>query len=562
LGPQDNASTDSFSAPSGVPPAELPAGEGAAAPSGSLAAHLERSDRGEEARLRPEQYADALAAVARSLAELHQRGVAHGNVRPASLSFDADTGRLALSPPELILDGAVPPAGDPYVAPEQHLGEQGPSIDQYALGVVARDVFTARAAPAPTAPLHDALRRATAPLPDDRYPDAGELGEALADAVRREAPHGLADRLEARSVGFRASLAPGGLMGGLILAVALDDARDPLLGPLFTAVLAPVAAVAAAVLVAGLVRLAIAVRRPSWPSLKPVQPAWVPVAAVTAIFAAVLLRGGDIVDSSFNVIFGVYAVRALLAPPPESSGRLLIALLRRWDMRRTLPPARRRAVSAAGAAAVLGVLLAPVAVGTLWPIPFEFASHPAREYAPVVSVANFRAAIGNDDYRYACRNLLTREAAAPMRDCPDVLRWASLVLSNDPALEGGRHVLGEAGTLDRFRVQELPPPGEGRFWAILAPGGERHAGAMHTEGTSETRVTVLLSRERPQPPGSDMHSLWLYEVVKRPRWWRIAAFRACDVGPPGSGRRDARCLVRDGLPGGRVRALLAKVESR
>lgn len=560
--PRNGRATTTLRGTTGAPSSGTAAEHRAeAAPEASLAAHLERSDRGEEDRLSPEHYADELGAVARSLAELHERGIVHGDVRPQSISFDPGTGRLRLPPPALAGDGAPPPVGDPYVAPEQHLGEEGPSTDQYALGILAREVFTARAAPAPTAPLQDALRRATAPLPDDRYPDVAQLGEALASAVRREAPHGLADRLAAWSARSRASLAPAGLLAAIILTVALDDARDPLTGPLFTAVLAPIVAGATAVLAALLVCLAAAIRRPGWPSLGLVQPFWVPLVVVGAIFAAIARSGGEIVENGFQVIVGVYAARALLAPPPEDSGRRLIGLLRRWDRRRTLPPARRRAVSVTVYAAILGVLLAPVAVGTLWPVAFEFPSSPAREYAPLVAVANFRGALGNGDYGYACRQLMTPEAAAPARDCPDVVKWAAVVLRNDPAIEAGGQVLGMRGSLDRFQARELPPPGEGRSWTILAPDGDREAGAMYTVGASERRVVVMLSRDPPQPPGP-LRSLWLYETVKRHGSWLIDEFRACDLGPPGSGRRDARCLARDGLPGARVRALLARVEDR
>lgn len=559
---QDDRATTTYSQIGAALPSETAAErEAESPPEGSLAAHLKRSDGGEENRLGPERYADELAAIARSLAELHERGIVHGNVRPESISFDTDTGRLRLSPPVLVDEGASLPAGDPYIAPEQHLGEEGPSIDQYTLGVVAREVFTARAAPGPTAPLHDTLRRATAPVPDDRYPDVAQFGEALASAVRREAPYGLADRLATRSVAFRAALVPGALMATIILVVALGDARDPFTGPLFTAVLAPVVAGATAVIATSLVWGAAAIRRRVWSSLRLVQPFWVPLVAIGVIFAVIARGDGNIVENGFQVIVGVYAARALLAPPPASSGRWLIGLLRRWDMRRTLPPARRRAISAAVYAAILGVLLAPMAVGTLWPIPFEFPTSPAREYAPLVAVANFRGAIGDGEYDYACRKLMTPEAAAPARDCPDVVGWAAAVLDNDPAIRAGAQVLGVRGSLDRFRVQELPHPGGGRFWAILAPDGEREAGAMYTVGTSERRVTVMLSRDPPQPP-DNFRSLWLYEAVKRADWWRIAEFRACDVGAPGSGRRDARCLARDGLPGARVRALLAQVRSR
>jgi hypothetical protein len=474
------------------------------------------------------------------------------------LSFDADEAQIGLPSPALGQSRAAPlPAGDPYVAPEQHLGEEGPSIDQYALGVVAHEVFTARAAPPPTASLRDVLRRATAPRIEDRYTDVVAFGEALVRAVRGEAPRGLAERLEAMSARSRMAVVPGVLMAALVLGGTLGSARDPSFGPLFTAVLAPLAAGALGALVGWLVWVAAAVRRPRWAVLSMVQPNWVPASTVAAIFAAILWRGGDVVADGFEVIAGVYAVRALLAPPPEDSARWLAVTLRRWDTRRTLPTPRRQMVTAIP----IAVLLLPVAIGVLWPAQFELPTAPAREYPPVVAVDGFRAAIGSGEYGYACRRLMTREAAGPLRLCPGVLRWAAAVQLSDPATRAPGRVLGERRALERFGVQELPIPGARRSWLILAPRGDRQAGAMYTEGASENRVTVLLSRRPPVPASGELRSLWLYETVKRPGGWLIAGFRACDVGPPGGGRQDARCAARNGLSAARVHALLAQLDA-
>ncbi|HEY6731089.1 MAG TPA: hypothetical protein VI039_08705 [Solirubrobacterales bacterium] len=561
--PREDRPTTSYSGLTDAPSSQAGSERGAAGPpAGSLAAHLARSDRGEETRLAPERYADELAAIARDLDQLHRRGIVHGNVRPESISFQAGTGKLSLAAPSLADDGAALPVGDPYVAPEQHLGEQGPSIDQYALGVLAREVFTARAAPAPTAPLLDVLRQATAPTPDDRFPDIAKLGEALSSAVRREAPYGWADRVAAKSGRGRAALAPAFLFAGLLLSVAaFHDARDPLTGSLFIAVIAPITAAAAGVMVGGLVWIAAAIRRPRWPSVRWVQPPWVPLLAVAATFVLIEVGGGDVMEESFQVIVGIYALRALLAPPPERAGGWLIAVLRRWDMRRVLPPIQRRLISFGFPAAILAVLLAPIAVGALWQEKFEFPSEPAREYGSLVTVADFRGAVGGGNYKDACRVLMTAEAAAPLRDCPDVLHWADVVQENDPLTESGARILGMQGVIDRYRVQELPAPGEGRFWRILLPDGEREAGAMYTQGANPRRISVMLSRNPPLPAGSKLRSLWLYDTVWRgDRWW-ITGFRACQIGAPGSGRRDAKCLVREGLPGPQVRALLARVKS-
>ena len=82
-----------------------------------LAAHLRRSDLGEENRLSPERYADELAVLARGIAELPARGIVHGAIRSQGISFDQGTGRLQLPPPALGSDGALPSVDDPYVAP-------------------------------------------------------------------------------------------------------------------------------------------------------------------------------------------------------------------------------------------------------------------------------------------------------------------------------------------------------------------------------------------------------------------------------------------------------------
>jgi len=157
---------------------------------------------------------------------------------------------------------------------------------------------------------------------------------------------------------------------------------------------------------------------------------------------------------------------------------------------------------------------------------------------------------------------MTREAAGPPGLCPRVLRWAAAVQLSDPATRAPGRVLGERGALKRFSVQELPLLGARRSWLILAPGNDPLAGAMYTEGASERRVTVLLSRLPPAPASSgELRSLWLYETVQQPGRWRIAGFRACDVGPPGSGRQNARCVARDGLSAAHVHALLAKLNA-
>ena len=159
----------------------------------SLGEHLSGLKTRAEYRLSSEVYATLIGRVAATLQRLHNRGVVHLNVRPGALLSDPATNDLAIT------DFAVTKpwdTGDPgvrtgraghtdrYRAPEQRLGEVGPSVDQYALGVVAGELFSGPGAPGLTRPVRETLRRATAPRRADRFNSIAEFGEALQQAVR------------------------------------------------------------------------------------------------------------------------------------------------------------------------------------------------------------------------------------------------------------------------------------------------------------------------------------------------------------------------------------------
>ena len=195
----------------------------------SLQEHLECSERGVERRLAPELYAAALMRVALTLESMHDRGLVHGHIKPTNLLTDPATNWLSIA--EFFVAhrrdtrSAAPEAGTRtwtryapallvhgqdryYVAPEQDLGDIGPSVDQYALGAVARSVFAARGAPPLTAPVHEVLQRATAPRAGDRFNSVGDFGRALLQAIRDEAPRGLADRVASLKPHRRTALIP------------------------------------------------------------------------------------------------------------------------------------------------------------------------------------------------------------------------------------------------------------------------------------------------------------------------------------------------------------------
>lgn len=528
-------------------------------PGESLAAHLERSDRNDEPRLPAERYAALLASVAQALDALHERGLVHGDVTPDSLFLTPDNAELVLAAPAIAHVEAAP-LDDPYVAPEQHQGEVGPSIDQYALGIVAREIFAAAAAPPLTAPLHEALRYATAPRPVDRFATSAELGAAIEAAVRQEAPHRLADRIAAANPASRTAIAPAALVAAIMLVLALGDGRDPLLGPAYAAIFIPLAIAGGTVVAWILVWMAATIRGRRLPSLRFVNRPWIAPVAIAALVCATAVSGGDPTAEWFWIVVGVYALRSLLSAPGERAGSWLIGLLRRWDRRRFLPPSRRRLVSAGVPAVLIAIVWAPAIVGVIWPRSAELPSSPASEYNTMIAVNNFRAALGNHEYEKACRHLLTPDAAGVPERCPEILRFASAVQDADPATQSKTPVLGERGSLGWLRMQEIPAPGDNRAWTVLTPDPPRVAGAMYTVGSGDGRIDVMLSRQPPRSRSERLRSTWLYELERYPELWRIDGFRACTLPPPGKGRLDARCIVRDRLPEKYLRVALAKLD--
>lgn len=177
----------------------------------SLAERLAR-----DTRLQPDDARSILVAVADALAYAHQQGVVHRDVKPDNIMLERRTGRAlvtdfgiaraAAGESRLTLTGIA--IGTPaYMSPEQALGEReldGRS-DIYSLGVIGYQMiagetpFRASNAPAmlvkhvsemprpllslrPDAPssLVNAIARALAKKPEDRWPTAGAFRDALA----------------------------------------------------------------------------------------------------------------------------------------------------------------------------------------------------------------------------------------------------------------------------------------------------------------------------------------------------------------------------------------------
>jgi serine/threonine-protein kinase len=170
---------------------------------------------GREPRQPIEEVRRLVWEVADALAYAHLRGVIHRDIKPDNILLDPDTGRAMVtdfgiaraveSNTRLTVTGIA--VGTPtYMSPEQAVGEReidGRS-DIYSLGVVAYQMLTGRVPftagnsmalllkhvgerPRPIAELRpdvpqtlrDAIERALAKEPDDRWPTAGALRDAL-----------------------------------------------------------------------------------------------------------------------------------------------------------------------------------------------------------------------------------------------------------------------------------------------------------------------------------------------------------------------------------------------
>jgi len=147
--------------------------------------------------MKPEEALRVARYIADALAHAHARGIVHRDVKPSNILLDgygrpylADFGLAAF------LDEEEPSrvAGTPqFMAPEQRRGGAvGPAADQYALGRTLLEMLVGGAVPLDPkealaelpaslpAELRAAIARATAPAPEERFPDVVAFGAALA----------------------------------------------------------------------------------------------------------------------------------------------------------------------------------------------------------------------------------------------------------------------------------------------------------------------------------------------------------------------------------------------
>jgi serine/threonine protein kinase len=176
----------------------------------------------ERDHLPPGEAVEILAQACRGLDYAHRNGVVHRDVKPGNLLRASDGGAVKLADfgiakaaeqSDITKVGSVLGTAA-YLSPEQARGEPaGPASDIYALGVVAYQLMAGRlpyeaasltdlarlqaSAPPPRLDelmpdvppsLAAAVLRALAGDPEQRYPDAAAMEEALRDGLRGHGP--------------------------------------------------------------------------------------------------------------------------------------------------------------------------------------------------------------------------------------------------------------------------------------------------------------------------------------------------------------------------------------
>lgn len=152
---------------------------------GSLSQRIKRG------RLAPSESARILKDVADALDYAHGAGVIHRDVKPQNVLLD-DAGRVYLadfgiakmveSTAHMTQTGMI--TGTPqYMAPEQALGKSiDKSIDIYALGIVAYELFTGRVPFSADTPVAVLMKQASEPMP---LPPVSEVREEVTRAILR-----------------------------------------------------------------------------------------------------------------------------------------------------------------------------------------------------------------------------------------------------------------------------------------------------------------------------------------------------------------------------------------
>ncbi|MGS2618544.1 protein kinase domain-containing protein [Micromonospora sp. LZ34] len=194
---------------------------------------------------------DLLDEIAAGVAVLHEHGVVHRDLTPGNILFRSGPGGervlvadLGLAKALAAASGLTARAGTPgYMAPEQDdpLAVVDTRADVFGLGRLGVTLLCAAERPGallrprPGVPpaVTAVLRRATAPRPADRYPDAAAFRAALRAAATPPGPGGPAEETPAAGAATgppdrrrRAGLVGAGLLTLVALGGAAGDAAS------------------------------------------------------------------------------------------------------------------------------------------------------------------------------------------------------------------------------------------------------------------------------------------------------------------------------------------------
>ena len=236
---------------------------------GSLSQRIKRG------RLAPAECARILKDVADALDYAHSAGVIHRDVKPQNVLLD-DSGRVYLADfgiakmveasAHMTQTGMI--TGTPqYMAPEQALGKSiDKSIDIYALGIVAYELFTGRVPFSADTPVAVLMKQASEPMP---LPPVTEVQEEVTRAILRATAKDPAARWPSASAFARAVTNATTQVG----AIAPTGMMAPLSQETVAGMTAPILAGGGAETVAGRTALSkTAISGPADAGVKPVQP--------------------------------------------------------------------------------------------------------------------------------------------------------------------------------------------------------------------------------------------------------------------------------------------------
>jgi tRNA A-37 threonylcarbamoyl transferase component Bud32 len=526
----------------------------------TVAGHLEAVQaQSAEARTQQE-WGRLLEGVAWTLGELHRRRLVHRDVKPANLMFDRDGRRLVVADFSISVERprhrprwrenklhapADVSGTDRYVAPEVFVGRIGPSADQYALAVVALDIFGENLPPAAASVLH----RATAHDPAARFPTVSDFGVVLRASVDPASPHTGSSRLARVAPPWRHAWGPGACAAASTYG-ALFWLHPPRLNA-GTGLLLPTM-VGAGTMVAARMAAAMYGNR-TQPRLAIARRPWFPlfVFAVAALVMSPLLIAEPDKRTTYTVEIGIFAITswAILGATPPDAGEWLIGLVRRWERwraRHVRGRAARWGVRFTVGTGLVLVAATPAAVNPYASTRGSPSSHDAR----LMVVARARRAMLASNITALCATARIPVARPAPQPCaawgPVAASWVR------------EDVLRRHGP--RFAPADLADT-----WVTYNDGSEQHGAPVWSlhEGSTHGPYIGTLEREDDRgrvwqvtitrnPPSADPlageESQWTYEIARSSHGWHVTAVEICDV----SSRRP--CLTLSQLGGRRLAA--------